>query len=116
MWRLRIDGSERNAHRPIPSLSVGVDACGGFKPGIPRPAFFMMGLVKIDVEIEPFALWRQFKLFVAMYMLEIGADKSLRYVPVPKLVRFRLRLRRRFQVQRLVGTDKEKIQTIVRPP
>jgi len=43
----------------------------------------MVRLVQVDVEVNPFALRRNFKLLIALNVRKIGADKDFRDVPIP---------------------------------
>ena len=87
-WRTLVDSSERNPHRRIPDLRRMVDARGNLKSRVPLPTLLVMWLRQVDVKIDPFALRRDFELFIAPDILEIRADENLRDVPVPELEGF----------------------------
>ncbi len=76
-WTL-VDSRERNAHGRVPSLSRTIDARGNLKFRVPLPAIFVLWLRQVDVKIDPFALRRDFELFIAPDILEVRADENLR--------------------------------------
>jgi len=39
--------------------------------GVPLPAFFVMRLVKIDIEVDPFVVRRNLKLLVSLDVFEV---------------------------------------------
>ena len=83
-----VDRREGNTHGRVPGLRRAIDARGNLKSRVPLPTLLVMWLRQVDVKIDPFALGRDFELFIAPDILEIRADENLRDVPVPELERF----------------------------
>jgi hypothetical protein len=81
--RTILDGGKRYSHCSIPDLLRRIDAGGYYKPRIPDPAIFVMGLIQVDIEIDPFGLRGNLELFVFSNVLEIRTNKNLGYIPVP---------------------------------
>src|SRR3979411_1934735 len=75
------DSSERNPHRRIPALRGMGAGRGNLKSRVPLPTFLVMWGRQVDVKIDPFALRRDFELFIAPDIVEIRADENLRDVP-----------------------------------
>ncbi len=71
---------------------------------------------QVDVKIDPFALRRDFELFIAPDILEIRADENLRDVPVPELEGVCQRIWIGFQIERFVRADEQKIEIVLGPP
>src|SRR6185437_6004525 len=112
---MRSDRNKWNPHRAIPYFFLGIDSRSHLKAGIPDPAIFVVRLVQIDVQIDPFSLGRNFKFLIVTYIFKIRTDKDFGNIPVPKLVRFFIRMRAWFQIQLLVRTDKKEIELTLRP-
>ena len=68
----------------------------------------MVRLAQVNIEVNPFALRRDFKLLVALDIREIGADEDFSDVPIPEFVGFFLSIWRRFKVEFLVGANEQK--------
>jgi hypothetical protein len=81
--RMRVDRGQGNAHGAVPGVRGFINARLHFEARVPGPAIFMVGLVEVDVEVNPFALRRNLKLLVALDVRKIGADEDFRYVPIP---------------------------------
>src|ERR1700734_3042218 len=111
----RIDRCHRDSHGGVPDLLLPIDPGGRFESRVPRPARLVMRIVQIHIQVDPFALRRNFEFLVMLYIREVGTDKYFRYVPVPKLVGFLVSIRFRFNVQFFVRTSKQKVQVILRP-
>src|SRR5215471_8273648 len=111
----RINRSEGNAHRSVPSVRAFIDAGFYFETGVPCPPVFVVRLAQIDIQIDPFSLRRDFKLLIALDIRKIGADEGFGNVPIPQLIRFFLSIRRRLQVEFLVRADEQKIKIALRP-
>src|SRR5438445_515245 len=90
-------------------------ACRNFESRVPHPTILVVRLVKIYVEINPFALRRNFELLVMLDVSKIRANKYFGHVPIPQLVRFVLRIRVRLHRELLVRADKQEIQVLARP-
>src|SRR5262249_41108958 len=75
--RLRGDGGKRDPHGSVPDMFLLINFCEDFETGVPGPAVFVMGTVEIDIEVDPFALRRDFEFLVALDIGEVGADEGL---------------------------------------
>src|ERR1700750_2208130 len=75
----------------------------------------MMWLVEIDIEIDPLSLRGQLKFFVASEFLKVRADKSLRDIPIPKLIRFCRGVGLCLQIKFFIGTDEKNVEILLRP-
>jgi hypothetical protein len=85
------------------------------KPGIPSPPAFAVWIVKVDMQIHPLSLGRQFEFLVVSNVFEIGADEDLCHIPIPQFVRFCGHLRVWLQIELLVGTDEQQVEIALRP-
>src|SRR5579875_3297794 len=70
-------------------------------------------MVAVDIEINRFALLRDFAFFIPVDMFEGRANKGLCYIPVPQLRRLYHDLWVRLYVELLVGTDVEQMQRAI---
>src|ERR1035438_7960274 len=114
-WGTRVDRSQGNAHRSVPGVRAFINARLYFEAGVPGPPVFVVRLAEVNIEVNPFALWRDFKLLVALDICKIGADKDFGDVPIPQFVGFFLSIWRRLKVEFLVGADEQKIEISPRP-
>src|SRR5450755_2210297 len=87
--RAAVDGVKRDTHFAIPDLLARVDAGLHAKAGIPKPATLGEGLHAVDIQVHPFGLGGDFKLFIAGDAVEVAADEDFGHVPIPELVGFR---------------------------
>jgi len=92
-----------------------VDSGEDFETRVPLPAIFVMGLVEVDVEVDPLPLRRDFEFLVALDIGEIGANESFSYVPVPKLVGFFVSVWIRFEMELLVRASEKEVEIVIRP-
>src|SRR5437667_9309590 len=86
-WRTRVDSGIWNLHCAVPNASSTVDSCRNLEAGIPGPTFLVMRFMEINIQVCPFSLWRNLKLFVPLDILEIGTDEDFGHVPIPQSVR-----------------------------
>jgi len=86
-WRTRVDSGIWNLHCAVPNASSRVDSCRNLEAGIPGPTFLVMRFMEINIQVCPFSLWRNLKLFVPLDILEIGTDEDFGHVPIPQSVR-----------------------------
>ena len=70
-WRAVIDRRVWNSHCAVPDMRVPIDTRGDFESGVPGPATFVMRIVEIDIEIDPFTLRRKLEFFVALYVFKV---------------------------------------------
>jgi len=70
---------------------------------------------EINVEVDPLPLGRHLKLLVPPDVLEVRPNEKLCDVPVPKLVGFLLGVRRGFEIQLLIGANKQEVKIVPRP-
>jgi hypothetical protein len=68
-----VNGSIRDLHRSIPDVSSAIDSRRNLQTRVSLPAFLVMRLFQIDVEVNPFTLPRDFELLVAFDIVEVGA-------------------------------------------
>ena len=81
--------AHRNAHLAVPDFIFLVDAGFDFKAGIPLPVVVGRIGVAINVQINPFAVWRDLEFGVAFNVLKIRADEDFSNIPLPEQVGFR---------------------------
>src|ERR1017187_7369472 len=81
-----LQSREWNAHGSVPDFRGWIDASGYREAGVPRPAIFVMRLGKVNVEIDPLPLRRDFELFVSADVLKIRTNEDLGNIPIPKLI------------------------------
>jgi len=72
-----------NFHGAIPDLVLLINSRRDLKPRVPRPAFLVMRVGEINVEVYPFPLRRNFKFFVTANVLEVRTQEYFRHIPVP---------------------------------
>jgi hypothetical protein len=94
---------------------LGVDPGADFEAGVPLPRVLISLLVEIDVEVNPFALRREFEFFIAADVLEVGANEGLGDVPVPEPIGLRRCVGRGFQIELFVGRSEEEIEAVLGP-
>src|SRR5947208_16290714 len=96
-WRPCINRGIRDSHRAVPDVRCLIDARGNFESRVPYPTVLVVRLVKIYIEINPFALRRDLELLVTLDISEIRAKEYFGHVPIPELVGFVLGIRVWFQ-------------------
>ena len=69
-------------------------------------------VVEIHVEIDPFALRRDFKLLVAADVGEVVADKNFGDIPVPELPGFSREIGVGLEVELSIRTHEEQIEIL----
>src|SRR5207302_1891147 len=74
-WRPRINRRIRDSHRAIPDVRAPIDACRNFESRVPHPTVLVVRIVKLYVEINPFALRRNFELLVTLDISQIRAKE-----------------------------------------
>src|SRR5215469_2005315 len=79
----RTERSEGNPHRCVPSVLTLIDSHHMLKSRVPRPTLFVMRLVEIDIQIDPFVLGRNLELFIALNVVKIRSDEYFGHIPVP---------------------------------
>src|SRR6266704_1447739 len=102
-------------HRAVPDMRRLIDACRDFESRVPHPTVLVVRLVKIYVEINPFALRRNLKLLVTLDISEIRAKEYFGHVPIPELVSFVLRVRIWLQRELFVWADEQEVEILVCP-
>src|SRR5438445_8779711 len=105
----------RDSHRAVPDVRRLIDARRNFESRVPCPTMLVVWLVEIYVEINPFALRRDFKLLITLDVINIRANEYFGHVPIPELVGFVLRIRIWLQREFLIRADKQEIEILVRP-
>src|SRR5207244_4046604 len=73
-WRPHINRGIGNSHRAVPDVRRLIDARGNFESRVPHPTVLVVPLVKIYVEINPFALRRHFELLVKLDVSKVRAN------------------------------------------
>ncbi len=75
----------------------------------------MIGKIEIDIEVDPLALRRYFKLLIPANVLKVGAYKQLSNIPIPEAEGLVHSVRRRLEIKLLVGTCEKEIKIVLRP-
>src|SRR5439155_22799538 len=81
-WRPCINRGIRDSHRAVPDVRRLIDACGNFVSRVPYPTVLVVRLVKIYVEINPFALRRNFDFLITLDVFEMLVNEYLQNVPM----------------------------------
>jgi hypothetical protein len=76
-----------------------IDPGGNGEARIPFPPLYVPRFVKIDVNIDPFPQRRNLKFLVTPNVIEVGANKGLYHIPVPKFIGFGRCIRIEFQIE-----------------
>src|SRR6266568_5785751 len=113
--RTRLDRSQGNAHRSVPRVHAFINARPHLEAGVPGPSVFVMRLAQVNIEINPLALWRDFKLLVALDIPKIGADENFGHVPIPQFVGLFLSIWRGLKVEFLIRADEQKVEIALCP-
>ena len=65
-----------------------------------------MGLVEVDIKVNPFSLRGNFEFLITFDIAEVGTDEHFSDIPLPQLVGFLGRDWRWLQIELIVRTDK----------
>src|SRR5882762_2134016 len=114
-WGAGVQRLPRYAHRAVPKVCRRINPRRDCESGVPRPTLFVVRLVQINIEVNPLALRRDLQLLVAPDILKVGSEKHFSNVPVPKLVGFLLGVRRGFEIQLLIGANKQEVKMVRGP-
>src|SRR5262245_61070523 len=87
-WWSAAQCDERNLHFAVPDLAGRVDSSLHLYSGVPSRSAAATLTGAVDLEVYPFALRRYLELLIPAYRCEIGAEKCLCDIPVPKHGRF----------------------------
>src|SRR5215469_1768626 len=113
--RVNAERSEWNPQRGVPSVLTLVDSRQMLESGVPLPAVFVMRLVQINIQIDPFVLGGDFELFIALNVLKIRADEYFGHIPVPQCIGFVGGIRLGLEIQLPERTNEEKIDVVFCP-
>src|SRR5581483_2870264 len=111
----RVNRSIGNAQIRIPRPARCIDAGRGEHVRLPDPAFFGMRQAAVDIEIDPFALRRYFKLAIAADIFKIRSNEDFGNVPVPKLIGLNIGARVRLEIELAIWADKQEIKIVLCP-
>src|SRR5882757_4263038 len=114
-WTAGINRLPRYTHRAVPSVCRRIETRHDCESGIPGPAFFVVRLVQINIEVDPLPLRRDFEFFVLLDVGEVRSEKHFSNVPVPKLVSFLVTVRRRPEIQSFIGANKQEVEVFRGP-